>query len=83
MRKQDYGSDRAAADSGRTVLGECPPGHDPSQTSPAVEKRVQEMRALLSRVRPSSDAEALQALRTAFPEASLAARVAAMAARHG
>lgn len=63
-----------------TPLGECPPGHDPTDLGPVRGGRVDEMRALLVRVAPTSDAEALQALRVAFPEASLAARVAAIAA---
>jgi len=62
----------------RPVLGECPPGW-PAESG-AADGRLAEMRALLVRVRPSSDAEALRCLRSAFPEASLAARVAAIAA---
>lgn len=64
--------------SDRPVLGECPPGW--ASESGAVDGRLAEMRALLVRVRPSSDAEALRCLRSAFPDASLAARVAAMTA---
>jgi hypothetical protein len=82
MRNQGTRHDRTSADFERTVLGECPPGYDPSQTSGPVEARVAEMRALLARMRPASDAEALQALRNAFPEVALSTRVAAIAARH-
>lgn len=81
MRNPSTRHDRPTADSERTVLGECPPGYDPSQTSGAVGPRIAEMRALLTRMRPASDAEALQALRMAFPEAALSTRVAAIAAR--
>jgi len=81
MRNQGTRHDSTKADSGRTVLGECPPGWVPSQASDSVETRIAEMRALLARMRPASDAEALQALRTAFPEAALSMRVAAIAAR--
>ncbi len=83
MRRDGQGADMATADFRRTVLGECPPGHDPADFSATVESRLSEMRALLARMQPSSDAEALQALRAAFPEASLSTRVAAIAARHG
>lgn len=69
--------------SDRRVLGECPPGFTPMPHAAAIDGRVQEMRALLARTRPASDAEALRFLRSAFPEASLAARVAAMATARG
>lgn len=80
-------SDTDGAASGRpaarepAALGECPPGRDPGDYSPTLEARLAEMRAHLARMRPGSDAEALQALRTAFPETTLAARVAAIAGR--
>ena len=45
----------------------------------ALEIRLMAMRALLERVRPGSDAEALHALRAAFPGSSLAERVAVLA----
>ena len=38
---------------------------------------------LLQTVRPSSDAEALRMLRGAFPQSSLAQRIAAIASRAG
>ena len=44
----------------------------------AVESGIAEMRDLLTRMNPASDAEALQALRRAFPASPLAARVAAV-----
>jgi hypothetical protein len=37
------------------------------------------MRSLLARMSPASDAEALKALRDAFPQSSLAERVAVLA----
>lgn len=67
----------------RRATGESPPGHDPNDYSEAVEARMAAMRALLEEMRPASDAEALRALRTAFPETSLAARVAAISRRLG
>lgn len=67
----------------RRVLGECPPGWVPSPHGAVIDARVAEMRALLARMRPASDAEALQCLRSAFPDVSLAARVAAMATARG
>lgn len=65
------------------MLGECPPGFTPTPHGAAIDARVADMRALLARMRPASDAEALQCLRSAFPNASLAARVAAMATARG
>ena len=65
------------------ATGESPPGHDPNDYSEAVEARMAAMRALLEEMRPASDAEALRALRAAFPETSLAARVAAISRRLG
>ena len=44
-----------------------------------LEIRLTAMRALLERVRPGSDAEALHALRAAFPGSSLSERVAVLA----
>ncbi len=44
----------------------------------ALEIRLMAMRALLQRVRPGSDAEALHALRAAFPGSSLAERVSVL-----
>lgn len=67
----------------RRATGESPPGHDPNDYSEAVEARMAAMRALLEEMRPASDAEALRALRAAFPETSLAARVAAISRRMG
>ncbi len=67
--------DAAAAD---RPLGECPPGYRPTPAEAAIDSRIGEMRAHLARMRPASDAEALKALRHAFPNASLAQRVAAM-----
>ena len=67
----------------RRVLGECPPGWTPTPHGAVIDARVTEMRALLARMRPVSDSEALQCLRRAFPESSLAARVAAMATSRG
>ena len=46
---------------------------------PALELRLEAMRALLTRLQPGSDAEALQALRAAFPGSSLTERVAVLA----
>ena len=81
-----HGADTGGATSRRSTsdrpaMGECPPGRDPAHYLTPMEARIEEMRALLAQMRPESDAEALQALRTAFPEASLAARVAAIAGR--
>lgn len=59
-------------------LGEAPPGREPTHYAPVIDERIAEMRALLASMRPASDSEALQALRRAFPEASLALRVAAL-----
>ena len=67
----------------RRATGESPPGHDPNDYSEAVAARMAEMRSLLEQMRPASDAEALRALRAAFPETSLAARVAAISRRLG
>jgi hypothetical protein len=44
----------------------------------ALEIRLSAMRALLARVRPRSHAEALHALRAAFPGSSLAERVSVL-----
>ena len=44
----------------------------------ALEDRLAAMRALLVRVRPGSDAEALHVLRAAFPGSSLSERVAVL-----
>lgn len=46
---------------------------------------IRAMISLLTRTRPSSDAEALKFLRNGFPNAPLATRIAALAARfnHG
>ena len=67
----------------RRATGESPPGHDPNDYSEAIESRMAEMRALLEQMSPATDAEALKALRAAFPETSLAARVAAISRRLG
>jgi hypothetical protein len=80
-RTEDGG--RSAVGPGGGGLGECPPGHDPARYSPMLEERVAAMRAHLTTMRPQSDAEALQTLRRAFPGASLADRVAAIAGRGG
>ncbi len=45
---------------------------------PVLEIRLEAMRALLARIRPGSDAEALRALRAAFPGSSLPERVAVL-----
>jgi hypothetical protein len=66
-----------------TSLGECPPGHDPTRFSSALEERMAAMRELLGRTRPETDAEALQTLRAAFPRSSLADRVRAVALGRG
>lgn len=63
----------------RRVLGEYPPGWSPDRS--ALDVRIAEMRAHLARTRPASDAEALRSLRSAFPDSSLATRVAALSAR--
>lgn len=63
----------------RRPLGECPPGWTPEKG--AIDQRIAEMRAHLARMRPASDAEALKTLRSAFPDVSLAARVAAITMR--
>lgn len=67
----------------RRVLGECPPDWGAMPAAAKFDSRVAEMRALLVRVRPASDAEALRCLRSAFPDASLEARVAAISALRG
>jgi hypothetical protein len=72
-------SSEIAAGPNRRVLGECPPGWTPERAT--VDARIAEMRAHLARTRPTSDAEALKALRAAFPDVSLAVRVAAISAR--
>lgn len=69
----------AAGGTDRRVFGECPPGWTPERA--AVDARIAEMRAHLARIRPASDAEALRSLRAAFPDTSLATRVAAISAR--
>ncbi|TBW40880.1 hypothetical protein EYW49_01635 [Siculibacillus lacustris] len=81
MTGNDRTPTRPSADGMSRTLGECPPGRDPAQFSPVLESRIVAMRALLGRMRPQSDAEALQALRSAFPDASLADRVAALSHR--
>ncbi|MER2606319.1 MAG: hypothetical protein ABTQ29_10835 [Siculibacillus sp.] len=78
----ERGDERSVYDPTRRTLGEIPPGHAATPYSPLIDARVAEMRALLSRMRASSDAEALRALRSAFPDTSLAARVAAIAELH-
>lgn len=70
-----------AASATETTLGEAPPGHDPACFSQALEERMRAMHELLGRMRPETDAEALHALRNAFPASSLADRVKAVA--HG
>ncbi len=80
MTRKNHGGPPEAAAGGRS-LGECPPGHDPACWSAEIEDRVAAMRALLETLRPLTDAEALQTLRQAFPGASLADRVAAIARR--
>lgn len=70
------GAERAAD---HRPLGECPPGWTPEKG--AIDGRIAEMRAHLARIRPTSDAEALRSLRTAFPDVSLAVRVAALSIR--
>ncbi len=67
----------------RLATGECPPGHDPNDRGSAFELRLAEMRAHLARTRPTSDAEALQMLRAAFPGTSLSDRVAVLTGRVG
>lgn len=46
--------------------------------APALEERITAMREMLDHLRPGSDAEALGLLRAAFPEVSLAERVAVL-----
>lgn len=62
-----------------TVVGEVPPSSSERGWNPLIEDRVAGMRAMLATMRPGSDAEALRALRAAFPEATLAERVAVLA----
>lgn len=64
---------RGNAEAGRTV------SHPLAGSE--LEFSIAEMRALLARTRPTSDAEALRALRHAFPAATLEQRVAAMSGR--
>lgn len=73
--------DGSRSDIPRYTIGECPPGHDPDRYNEVVEDRLAEMRALLARMGPASNAEALRALRAAFPETSLSTRVAAISRR--
>ena len=64
--------------------GSAGPAADPAaRPRPALnpEHLLNEMRALLDIAHPASDAEALSALRRAFPATSLAARVAAIQQR--
>jgi hypothetical protein len=53
--------------------------------SPSERQLIRAMISLLTRTRPTSDAEALKFLRNRFPNAPLATRIAALAARfnHG
>lgn len=79
---------QARTDSSAGVPTTHPTGHglagpDSAPTGALLEGCVPQMQALLARVRPSSDAEALRALRTAFPSASLADRVAVLSRRRG
>lgn len=62
-----------------TLVGDAPPPAGERGWNPVLEDRLAAMRAMLATMRPGSDAEALRALRTAFPETSLAERVAVMA----
>jgi len=60
------------------LMGDVPPQSGRRSYDPALEDRVAAMHAMLTRTRPGSDAEALKALRDAFPEASLSERVAVL-----
>lgn len=77
-RKSSYDDETHRSD--RRVLGECPPGWGAAPLHAEADLHVAEMQALLVRVRPASDAEALRCLRSAFPDATLEARVAAITA---
>ncbi|MBL8573479.1 MAG: hypothetical protein JNM13_07350 [Hyphomicrobiaceae bacterium] len=64
--------------------GELPPGWTSADAQGAglearltIEARIAEMRRLLDRMRPTTSAEALGALRAAFPDVPLQHRVAA------
>lgn len=81
MAKSGRNDDEIDGVSRPVALGECPPGHDPHLYTTTLDVRFSDMRALLARVRPSTDAEALRALRTAFPGTSLSDRVAALTSR--
>ncbi len=83
MAERGREDDREMAASSRKVWGDCPPGHDPSPHARVLEARLADMRDLLARMRPTSDAEALQALRAAFPGTSLSDRVAVLSGRPG
>lgn len=61
-----------------TLMGDMPPQSGRRSYDPVLEDRVAAMHAMLTRMRPGSDAEALRALRDAFPEASLSERVAVL-----
>lgn len=52
-------------------------------TDRPVSATINRMIRLLQAVRPSSDAEALRMLRGAFPQSSLAQRIAAITSRAG
>ena len=62
-----------------TMVGDAPPPAGERGWNPILEDRVAAMRAMLASIRPGSDAEALKALRAAFPETTLAERVAVLA----
>lgn len=62
----------------RDMQGDVPPQSGRRSYDPILEDRVAAMHAMLTRMRPGSDAEALRALRDAFPEASLSERVAVL-----
>lgn len=65
---------------GRSMPVEMPPGR---AQAPAHAAEAALMQDFLAKLAPRSGSEALRALRAAFPTASLAARVAAMAQHAG
>lgn len=62
-----------------TAVGNLPKHSAEAGSTTELDARIAEMRSLLARMRPGSDAEALKALRDAFPQSSLAERVAVLA----
>jgi len=63
-----------------TMVAPSPAPFEPSRRETDLDRRIAAMRAMLALARPGSDAEALRVLRDAFPETTLAERVAVLSA---